>query len=62
MKKLLDAIRIVKNNLEKVGYVVKNHEGKPFFGEVNICLNDGKIVHSKNRSMGEFDVTESVKA
>jgi hypothetical protein len=62
MKKLLDAIRIVKTNFEKNGYVVKNHEGKPFFGEINICLNDGKIVHSKNRSIGEFEITESVKA
>jgi hypothetical protein len=62
MKKLLEAVRIVKKNFESKGYVVKNHEGNPFFGEIHICLNDGKIVHSKNLSQGEHLITESVKA
>ena len=61
MHRLLEGIRMVKRDFEKAGYVCKDHEGKPFFGEVRIFLNDGKIVHSKNKNSGEFDVAESTK-
>jgi hypothetical protein len=61
MKRLLESIRVIKNTFEKNGYICKNHEGKPFFGEIHVSLNDGKIIHSKNKCKCEFNITESIK-
>jgi DNA topoisomerase VI subunit A len=61
MKRLLDHLRNVKKVYEKDGYIIKDHDGKPFFGEIKISFNDGKIIHAKNKSEGEFNVETTTK-
>jgi hypothetical protein len=56
MKELIKAIRIIKQNFEKSGYVVKNCEGNPFYGDIHITLTHGKIDFTKG-----CDKTETIK-
>jgi hypothetical protein len=61
MKKLLAIVRTIQRNFDEKGYVVKNHEGSPFFGEIHITITDGKITYSKNKSKEDINVVENVK-
>ena len=61
MKKLLDSIRVIQKTFDKNGYICKNHEGNPFYGEIHITIVDGKITYSRNKSNGDVNVIESVK-
>lgn len=56
MKELIKAIRIIKKNFEKSGYVVKNCEGNPFYGDIHLTLTHGKIDFTKG-----CDKTETIK-
>ena len=59
--RFLKVIRAIKADFARTGYICKDREGKTFFGEITIILNDGKIIHSKNESDGEFLVKENIK-
>jgi hypothetical protein len=47
MRKLVDAVRIIKKQFVDRNHIIKNCEDKPFFGEVIVIINDGKIVRIK---------------
>lgn len=60
MKELIKAIRIVKNNLEKNGVLIKNCEGHPFYGEIKLTLTHGKIDFTK-ASDEKNGISETIK-
>ena len=59
MKNFVAQLRKLKNS----EYIVKSEiTGKPFFGEVTIIINDGKIDRIKNYDPGEIlRIKESIK-
>lgn len=60
MKELIKAIRIIKQNLEKNGVVIKNCEGQPFYGDIRLTLTHGKLDFTKS-SDGVNGVSETIK-
>lgn len=59
MKTLIAQLKKMKDS----GYVVKSEiTGKPFFGEITLIINDGKIDRTNNFDTGEIvKVKESIK-
>ena len=56
MKDLFDYLR------KREGKVFLNADGKKFFGEVHLIINDGKIVHTRDWQMNDIAmVVESKK-
>lgn len=60
MKELIKAIRIIKQNFDKNGVVIKNCEGNPFYGEIKLTLTHGNIDFVKDYD-GKTGVTETIK-
>lgn len=60
MKELIKALRIVKQNFEKSGCLVKNCEGQPFYGDIRLTLTHGKIDFTKSCD-DKTGVSETVK-
>jgi hypothetical protein len=58
MKKLLNSIRIIQRTFDESGYICKNYDGKPFFGEIRIVCQDGRIIFKRNK---DEEVTETLK-
>lgn len=60
MKNLLACVRTMQKNFDKNNYIVRDCEGKKFFGEIHIHLNDGKIIFTKNMDNNN-GVVENIK-